>query len=192
MSDIISTLSIELFKKEYFRKFTNFSPYPRWSASSNYLINQLVYFDQDYLVYKALTNNINKLPNISTSDWEMQSNLTIVPYITDTDLDEAFLYAANNISSSLVKDFDRTTGFYLLVAHFLELNVNQASKTDSAGGSLVASKSIAGVSVAYNTNEAYKNLLYTNFAKTKYGRDYITLIEQKNSNIIYLVKGGYS
>lgn len=188
-----SIYSIDEFKRLYFRFFTNFSPYPRWEATTNYFIDNIVYYDVNFVVYKAINDNINKAPDVNSSDWQAQPDINIANYITQTDLDNAYLFANNNLSGVLTTDNTKQQGFYLLMAHYLQLNCINVSQQGNQGfDGLLSSRGVGSVSEGYTVNQKYLDLNYSMLSKTRFGQEYISLCNLNNRNIIFLAKGGLS
>lgn len=184
--------SITEFKQLYFRFFTNFSPYSKWDTITNYTTNTIVYYENNMLVYKALQNNTNKQPDINTADWELQPNINIANYITETDLQIAYNFALHFLSGVLTKDYDKKQGFYLLMAHFLQLNVENISQQGNQGfDGLLNSRTVGSVSEGYTPNQAYLDLSYSTLRLTRFGQQYIALCNLKNTNTIFTIKSNF-
>lgn len=189
----MASYSISEFKRRYFRFFTNWSPYQKWKVDTNYFTNDMVYFDQDFKTYKALQNNLGQTPDVSPIFWQIDNTVNISKFITETDLDNAFVFATNNLSSVLKTDADKEQGFYLLMAHYLQYNtININSTSGYAPTGITTSLSAGNVSEGLTPNMAFLNLNLLSFSKTRFGQEYMSLCILRNTSIIGLAKGGLS
>ena len=101
-------------------------------------------------------------------------------YVTDGDINKAFIEADMNFSESLFGEDNALKACFLyLAAHYLVNDLQTASDgVNSAGYFAVASRSVGGVSESYAIPEwMTKDPNLGSFTTTRYGQKYLSLIK---------------
>ena len=92
------TITVEDFKTYFFRDFQYLVI---WNEETTYNLNDVVYYNN--LFYKSLTsNNVGNLPDEEKSKyWELDNTQNINDYVSNTDIEKAFLQAKSNFNINL-------------------------------------------------------------------------------------------
>ena len=180
----IDNITTSEFKALFGRDF----PYlPIWTYGKVYFKNDIVYQDENF--YISLNDENTDEP--PSSKWKLYND-NVENYISDNDIQKAFIEAKMNFNQSLFPKCDECiTAFCYLAAHYLVIDLNNALNPFALGGfGLTNSKSVGSVSESYAIPQWVmndKNLgLY---AQTGYGRKYLSLIIPKLHGNIIFTKG---
>lgn len=112
--------------------------------------------------------------------------------ITDADITRAFSEVDCQINKNLFPDQDcYNLGFYYLSAHYLVLNIKNASQgVSSQYEFLLNSKSVGSVSVGINIpDEVRHDTTLSMYLKTGYGAKYLELVLPYTRGNMYVVRG---
>jgi hypothetical protein len=172
----IENLSADDFKTHFVRDFPYLSNVT-WSISSTYNTDDIVYYSVNEKFYKCKNDSVTSVPT-TTADWDIHSD-SIYNYILDADITKAYNQAVINFACSLFgTDASTELAFYYLWAHYLVIDLKNASGGVSSGGNYpVSSRSVGSVSESYNIPEKYmKNPYYSYIAQSGYGQKYLSLI----------------
>lgn len=160
-----------------------------------YFVNGKVYFKDDIVYYnnnfyKSLVNNNTALPT-NTTNWAI-ANVSKSDFIAENDIMKAFAEARVNFNPSLFPDCHAAElVFYYLAAHYLVIDLNNASNPLALGTmGFTSSKSVGSVSESYGIPQwMLNNLTLGLYAQTGYGRKYLSLIRPYLLGNIILSKG---
>jgi len=100
-------------------------------------------------------------------------------YVTDTDLNRAYLEASVNFNESLFPNQDQLEIAYLyLAAHFLCIDMQMAAQgLNSVGYNPVTSRTVGSISESYQVPEwLSKDPILSAYTTTRYGQKYLTII----------------
>lgn len=136
-----------------------FNPFSKWESGS-YNINQKVYSEITYFVYKSLSNN-NTATLDNTLYWEKQGLLFNEIAYFDIEIKKAMEEAVVVIGGVLmsVEKQVKDKIFFYLTAYLLTLNKGKKTFTATISQGIATSKSMGGASVSYQipptiTNDA--------------------------------------
>lgn len=170
--DIYKTVTVEQFKKYFFRDF----PFlPLYEEGKTYWKDDVVYVEPDF--YKSLIDN-NTQPVTDADSWTKTKG-DIYSYVTDADIERAMSQAYLNRNPRFGGDDEERINIYLhLIAFYLVMDIQNASGgVNSSYSGLVASKSVDGVSVSYNFPQwMVNNPIYSLYSQNGYGMKYLSLI----------------
>ena len=157
-------------------------PYlPVYDDEKVYFKGDIVYVEPNF--YKSLfDNNIDAPPSegwMPSMGWELY-NENILNYVTDKDIERAFMEAAVNFNPNFFVDDDTAEMvFCYLAAHYLVIDKNNALAPFGLGFvGYTQSKSVGSVSESYGIPQyMLNNPLLSGYAQTGYGRKYLSLIQ---------------
>lgn len=169
---VLTALTPSDFKTRFSRGFVYL---PIWYSSTIYAVGNIVYYNNQF--YTALTSNSNKQPDINNTDWQINSDINKNDYVSDDDITTTYASACLTINESLFAGDDLLKEAYLLLsAHKLVCMLNEGG-AESTPTFTEQSKSIGSVSASYAIPSwITESPIYSVYAKTQYGIDYITLI----------------
>lgn len=180
----INNISVEGFKLIFNRDF----PYPPlWQEETAYFIDDIVYLAPNF--YKSLADSNETEP--PSDYWELTKD-SINNYISDSDIERAFLEAKINFNPNLFSDNEAAEMvFYYLAAHYLVIDLNNALNPLALGFmGFTQSKSVGSVSESYGVPQwMLNNPLLSSYAQTGYGRKYLSLIQPYLVGNIILTPG---
>lgn len=113
--------------------------------------------------------------------------------VMDADITRAISTTAINFNEAFFGTQDTyATGFLLLAAHFLVMNLRASSQGIAGGYSwLQTSKAAGNVSEGFQIpEEILKNPVYAMLSKTNYGAQYLMLILPQMAGQVFTVCGG--
>jgi hypothetical protein len=177
------------FKNLFFRDF-NYQAV-LWVITDTYNTDDIVYYTNTRLYYKALNDALIGVLPTDTNNWEQTPDDN---YVLDEDIEKAFDEACLVFNEKLFGEDEATKklAFLYLTAHYLVIDLNNASNsldTGGSGGSL-ASRSVGNVSESYNTPKwATENETLAPLAQTSYGKKYYSLIKPRLIAPIFVVEG---
>ena len=154
--------------------FVEFPYLPIYQQSKAYFTDDVVYLAPNF--YKALSTTVDEPPS---DNWELYND-TLMNYVSDADIQRAFLEAKVNFNPNFFPD-DETAEmvFYYLAAHYLVIDKNNALTPFGLGFiGYTQSKSVGSVSESYGIPQyMLNNPLLSAYAQTGYGRKYLSLIQ---------------
>jgi len=171
----LSTITVNDFKA-YFRR--DFLYLPVWTDAGFYNTGAVVYYTATELFYKAKSNGVTSVPT-ETDDWELQSGENIDDYVLDEDIEKAFVEAQSSFNQSLFSDDQQIrVAYYYLTAHYLVNDLRTSARgIQSAGESIVSSRTVGSVSESYSIPDAWvKDPILNFYTKSGYGVKYLSLI----------------
>lgn len=184
----IDNITVNEFKNLFTRDF----PYlPAYVSFKTYFKDDVVFYSENF--FKSLKDNNTDLPSVNTSWSAYNDNKD--NYISDSDIERAFIEAKALFNHKLIKDEDTCKMLFLYItAHFLVTDVNNASNGFNMGyNGFVSSKSVGSVSESYNVPTwATNNPIFSSLATTGYGRKFLTLYTPYITGGAMLVKGAIS
>lgn len=167
----IANASIEDFKA----LFTRLPYLPVYVSGQAYFKGDIVYVAPNF--YISLTD-ANTAPVTDNQKWALYDG-NVDDYITDADILEAFSEARINFNPQLFsEDATALKIFYYLAAHYLIIDLNNASNPFAMGYmSFTQSKSVGSVSESYGLPQWILNSpRYSMYATTGFGRKFLSLI----------------
>lgn len=191
--DIIEKVDVKRFKEYFVYDFNYLKIY---NTETTYNINDIV-FDNNLFYISLKNGNINNSLD-NTEFWqEIQEN--IKNYITDNIIEKAIFQAKNFIITQihlfrLPAEKDLFEMLYLyLIAYFVCFDFTAQNGTSKGTNGIVASKSVDGVSVSYNTEmpEIIKNNIFLkDLYNNQYGEKYLFyILPRLKGNTFKVVKG---
>lgn len=185
--DIYKTVTVEQFKKYFFRDF----PFlPLYEENKSYWKDDVVYYTDENF-YQSLIDDNTALPT-DTASWKKIKG-DIYNYVTDTDIERAMSQAYLNRNPRFGADDEERINIYLhLIAFYLVMDIQNASGgINSSYTGLVASKSVDGVSESYNFPQWMVNSpIYSLYSQNGYGMKYLSLILPYMSVTVIFSRGG--
>ena len=164
-----------------------------WNEETTYNLNDVVYYNN--LFYKSLiSNNVGNIPDEEKSKyWELDDTQNINDYVSNTDIEKAFLQAKSNFNINLFvlnKEIDLMKMCFLyLTAHYLIKDLSMSNGGATSTG-LMTSKSVGSVSASYSIPEKIlKNPLFSYLIDTEYGKKYLMQIYPRLIGNMFCVKG---
>ena len=168
----VTTITVAQFQSQFIRGF----PYlPVYSSTNIYNKCDETYYNG--LFYKATINGVTNVLPGSSGQWEQVED-DIDNWVQNQDISNAFLEAQTVFNNALYGDDNTITLAYLyLTAHIVALSLKAGIQGVSAQGAFaVNSRSVAGVSEAYDVPEAYKNSEILNqYTTTAYGMRFLNM-----------------
>lgn len=170
--DIYKTVTVEQFKKYFFRDF----PFlPLYEEGMSYWKDDIVYYDNNF--YQSLIDDNTALPT-DTEAWKKVKG-DIYNYVTDPDVERAMSQAYLNRNPKFGENDEERINIYLhLIAFYLVMDIqNAAGGVNSSYAGLVSSRSVDGVSESYNFPQwLVNNPIYSLFSQNGFGMKYLSLI----------------
>lgn len=185
----INSITTSEFKALFGRDF----PYlPEWQYGKAYFTDEIAYVAPNFYISLIDENEIE--PSNDGENWKLYND-NIENYISDTDIQKAFLEAKINFNPRLFSTCEEIkTAFCYLAAHYLVIDLNNANNPFALGGmGIVQSKTVGSVSESYGLPRWVlndKNLGL--FAQTGYGLKYLSLILPRLSGNIIFTPGAIS
>jgi len=164
-------------------------PYlPLYIYGKAYFKGDIVYVAPNF--YQSLVDG--NLADVSdTTKWALYPD-NEDNYVTDNLISEAFGEAQVNFNPELFPDCNTLVRvFYYLAAHYLVVDVNNASNPFSLGFiGFTQSKSVGSVSASFGVPQWMLNdPLLSGYAQTGFGRKYLSLIAPYLVGNVMLLKG---
>ena len=188
--DIINELSEDDFKAYYEYAF----PYLKiWNEETAYLKKDEVYYNYEF--YNSLiNNNLNNIPDTEGSTaWELVEDEEKSRFVSDTDIDKAFINAKSMFNVSLfclpVEQEAMIQCFFTLTAFWLIKNMAAEGRTVSSDF-IITSKEVGTASATYGIPATVlNNPNFSYLGGNTFGMEYLVLMLPRIKGTVKFIRG---
>ena len=168
-----------------------FNYLPVWSALNTYNTGDLVYYDPNGFFYKATADGITSDPSLTPAEWDLDNTQDVLNYVSDADIENAFACALLSFNGDCLfsEEDAQNEALLLLTAHKLALSLRETGG-NSTGAFTGSSKTVGSVSESYSVPDwVNKSPIYSVYATTQYGLDYIVFVHPYTIGTAFVVGG---